>query len=208
MRSCLNSSETKLLTGMKDLGGGGLSCVVGELALDAGFGAKVDLEKIHLKVENMAPWEIWVSESQERMMFTVKPNNVNKVLEKCKAWDVEAVVIGEVISEKRNIVDYNGVNILNLDLEFTTGGPVYNRSYVLPNYNIEKPRKLPNYPDNLRAKIKEIISHPDVASKDLSIDWIGFNIDDHFVVGYGLDCKQIYRGLPGIYALNKETTLK
>ena len=49
---------------------------------------------------------------------------------------------------------------------------------------------------------------PDVASKDLSIDWIGFNIDDHFVVGYGLDCKQIYRGLPGIYTLNKETTLK
>ena len=49
---------------------------------------------------------------------------------------------------------------------------------------------------------------PDVASKDLSIDWIGFNIDDHFVVGYGLDYKQIYRGLPGIYTLNKGTTLK
>ena len=166
MHLCLELNETKLLTGMKDLGGGGLSCVVGELALDAGFGAKVDLEKVHLKVENMAPWEIWVSESQERMMFTVKPNNVSKVLEKCKAWDVEAVAIGEVISEKRNIVDYNGVNILNLDLEFTTGGPVYNRSYILPNYNTKKPRKLPNYPDNLRTKIKEIISHPDVASKD------------------------------------------
>ena len=46
---------------------------------------------------------------------------------------------------------------------------------------------------------------PDVASHDLSIDWIGFNIDDHYVVGYGLDLKQIYRGLPGIYAVNKET---
>lgn len=49
---------------------------------------------------------------------------------------------------------------------------------------------------------------PDVASKDLSIDWIGFNIDDHFVVGYGLDLKQIYRGLPGIYAVNKEQNKK
>ena len=45
---------------------------------------------------------------------------------------------------------------------------------------------------------------PDVASHDLSIDWIGFNIDDHYVVGYGLDLKQIYRGLPAIYAVNKE----
>ena len=49
---------------------------------------------------------------------------------------------------------------------------------------------------------------PNVASKDLSIDWIGFNIDDHYVVGYGLDLKQIYRGLPGIYAVNKELNQK
>ena len=45
---------------------------------------------------------------------------------------------------------------------------------------------------------------PDVASIDLSIDWVGFNINDNYVVGYGLDLKQIYRGLPGIYAVNKE----
>ena len=45
---------------------------------------------------------------------------------------------------------------------------------------------------------------PEVASQDLSIDWVGFNIDAHYVVGYGLDLKQIYRGLPGIYAVNKE----
>ena len=44
---------------------------------------------------------------------------------------------------------------------------------------------------------------PDVASQDLALDWVGFNIDDHYVVGYGLDLKQIYRGLPGIYAVNK-----
>ena len=49
MHLCLELNELGLLTGMKDLGGGGLSCVVGELALDAGFGAKVDLEKVHLK---------------------------------------------------------------------------------------------------------------------------------------------------------------
>ena len=49
---------------------------------------------------------------------------------------------------------------------------------------------------------------PDVASEDLSIDWVGFNIDDHYVVGYGLDLKQIYRGLPGIYAVNKDVNLK
>ena len=62
MHLCLELNKMKLLTGMKDLGGGGLSCVVGELALDGGFGAKVNLERIPLKIENMSPWEILVSE--------------------------------------------------------------------------------------------------------------------------------------------------
>jgi len=166
MHLCLELNEMGLLTGMKDLGGGGLSCVVGELALDGGFGAKVDLEKVHLKVDNMPPWEIWVSESQERMMFTVTPENVDKVLDRCKAWDVEAVTIGEVISEKRNIVNYNGIEILNLDLDFTTGGPVYKRPYNLPEYNIGEAAPLPKYPDDINNQIINIISQPEVASKD------------------------------------------
>ena len=166
MHLCLELNEMGILTGMKDLGGGGLSCVVGELALDGGFGARVDLEKVHLKVENMPPWEIWVSESQERMMFTVTPKNVEKVLERCKAWDVEAVTIGEVIAEKRNIVNYNGVEILNLDLDFTTGGPVYKRPYNLPDYDVGKAVKLPSYPENIEEKIIDVIRQPEVASKD------------------------------------------
>ena len=166
MHLCLELNEMGILTGMKDLGGGGLSCVVGELALDGGFGARVDLEKVHLKVENMPPWEIWVSESQERMMFTVTPKNVEKVLERCKAWDVEAVTIGEVIAEKRNIVNYNGVEILNLDLDFTTGGPVYKRPYNLPDYDVGEAVKLPSYPENIEEKIIDVIRQPEVASKD------------------------------------------
>ena len=166
MHLCLELNEMGILTGMKDLGGGGLSCVVGELALDGGFGARVDLEKVHLKVENMPPWEIWVSESQERMMFTVTPKNVEKVLERCKAWDVEAVTIGEVIAEKRNIVNCNGVEILNLDLDFTTGAPVYKRPYNLPDYDVGKAVKLPSYPENIEEKIIEVIRQPEVASKD------------------------------------------
>ena len=166
MHLCLELNELGLLTGMKDLGGGGLSCVVGELALDAGFGAKVNLEKVHLKLKNMAPWEIWVSESQERMMFTVKPRDVQAVLDRCSAWDVEAVAIGEVIREKRNIVRFNDTEILNLDLEFTTGGPVYNRPYILPEIDNLDAAQLPKLPSDLSKIIEEIICNPEVASKD------------------------------------------
>ena len=114
----------------------------------------------------MGAWEIWVSESQERMMFTVKPDKVQTVLDRCDAWDVEAVAIGEVIKEKRNIVRFNGTEILNLDLEFTTGGPVYNRPYTLPEINNLKPVELPPLPTNLSQTVKDIISNPEVASKN------------------------------------------
>ncbi|SVA74307.1 uncharacterized protein METZ01_LOCUS127161, partial [marine metagenome] len=106
------------------------------------------------------------SESQERMMFTVKPENIEKVLDRCSAWDVEAVAIGEVIAEKRNIVKYNDIEILNLDLEFTTGGPVYNRPYNLPERNNLNSIELPTLPTDLKNMIKRIISNPEVSSKD------------------------------------------
>ena len=79
IHAVLDVAERHLITGMKDLGGGGLSCVVGEMALSAGFGAEVDLSKVHLKEEGMAPWEIWISESQERMMLSVKEEDLQAV---------------------------------------------------------------------------------------------------------------------------------
>src|SRR5207245_3807353 len=75
IQACVESAQAGLLDGLKDLGGGGLSCVIGEMALAGGFGAEVDLEKVLLKEEWLAPWEIWVSESQERMMLAVRPEN-------------------------------------------------------------------------------------------------------------------------------------
>src|SRR5437773_5550152 len=79
IHACIESAQASLLAGLKDLGGGGLSCVVGEMALAGGFGAEVDLERVPLKEEGLAPWEIWVSESQERMMLAVLPENVEEV---------------------------------------------------------------------------------------------------------------------------------
>ncbi|MCQ5376058.1 MAG: AIR synthase-related protein, partial [Methanomassiliicoccales archaeon] len=70
IHACLEVNAKQLITGMKDLGGGGLSCVVGELAFAGGCGAEVDLDKVPLKETGLAPWEIWVSESQERMMLS------------------------------------------------------------------------------------------------------------------------------------------
>ena len=123
----------KLVTGCKDFGGGGLSCVAGELAYDAGFGCEIDLDAVPLKLPTMAPWEIWVSESQERMMVTAKPAQVERILQIAKKWDVPAAVVGKVIKQPVNRVKFHGKTVLEFDLSFSTGGPVYDRPMKAPD---------------------------------------------------------------------------
>src|SRR5947209_17998041 len=149
---------------MKDLGGGGLSCVIGEMALGGGFGAEVDLEKVPLKEEGLAPWEIWGSESQERMMLAVLPENVDRVLRIFDLYDVPATVIGRVIPEKVCRVRYEGTVVLEMDLPFYTGGAEYTLPYkapaVRPSQDLRHPREPPEY----RSTILELLPSPNVRS--------------------------------------------
>jgi phosphoribosylformylglycinamidine synthase len=131
IHACLEANEKGLLTGLKDFGGGGLSCVASEMAHAAGLGATVDLDKIALKEPGLAPWEIWVSESQERMMMSVDPNNVENVLEIFDFWDVPAHVVGTVDNTKRIKLMHHGVEVLNLELDFLIAGVCYNRPYKI-----------------------------------------------------------------------------
>lgn len=127
MHAVLEANERKLVNGMKDLGGGGLSCVVGEIALAGGCGAEVDLSRVPLKEEGLAPWEIWISESQERMMLSVSPKNLEKVLHVFKLWDVPATPVGKVVKEKRVRLFFRDVKVFDLELDFLTAGPEYCR---------------------------------------------------------------------------------
>jgi len=166
IHACVESAQAGLLDGLKDLGGGGLSCVIGEMALGGGFGAEVDLEKVLLKEEGLAPWEIWVSESQERMMLAVLPENVDRVLRIFDLYDVPATVIGRVIPEKVCRVRYEGTVVLEMDLAFYTGGPEYTRPYKPPATLPSQDLRLPREPQDYRSTILKILAYPNVASKE------------------------------------------
>jgi len=168
MHACFEVNEKHLITGMKDLGGGGLSCVIGEMALDAGCGADVDLEKVPLKEPGLAPWEIWVSESQERMMCTCKPENVDAVLEIFDMWDVLAVPVAKTTDLKRTRLFWDGEPIFDMDLEFLTGGPVYNRPYSMPIVSSKEREEFPELPSD-REVILALLSDLNVASKEWAI---------------------------------------
>ncbi len=177
IHACLEVNSLGLINGMKDLGGGGLSCVVGEMALSGGCGAEVDLDKVPLKESGLAPWEVWVSESQERMMLAASEENVERILDLFTMWDVDATVIGKVVPGKQVTLKWLGVQVFQVDLEFLTKGPEYCRPCKIetPSKTIKEERPL--LPDT-KTVLLELLADPNIASKE----WV-FRMYDHEVRG-------------------------
>ena len=110
-----------LYRSITDNGAGGLSCSVGEMAEESG-GCYVYLDKVPLKYPGLAPWETWVSESQERMTLAVPKENWGDFYNLMRKRGVEATVIGEFTNSGKCVVDYNGNNVMDVDMEFLHNG--------------------------------------------------------------------------------------
>ncbi len=166
IHACLEVNSRGLVHGMKDLGGGGLSCVVGEMALSGGCGAIVHLERVPLKEEGLAPWEIWVSESQERMMIAAAKEDVKAILEVFALWDVDATVIGEVVPGNEVTIYNHGEKVFQVDLDFLTKGPEYCRPCLVRSPSSRHHESLPSLPNDLGQVLLRLLSDPNIASKE------------------------------------------
>ena len=100
-RAIVEIRDLQLASATTDLGVGGLSSSIGETAEKYGCGVAIDLGNIPLKHKGLAPWEIYISESQERMLITVPPENLDKVMAIFRKEDVEATAIGKLTKERR-----------------------------------------------------------------------------------------------------------
>ena len=119
--------------GIQDLGGAGLSCATSELASAGEGGMQVWLDRVPLRDPTLAPEEILMSESQERMMAVVAPGDVERALEICRRWDVEATVVGEVTGTGRLVVEWDGGTVVDVPPRTVAhDGPVYERPWARP----------------------------------------------------------------------------
>ena len=140
--------EAGLVTGIQDLGGAGLSCATAELASAGDGGMHVWLDRVPLRDSSLAPEEILMSESQERMMAVVAPGDVARLLAICTKWDVEASVVGEVTDTGRLVVDWRGQTVVDVPPRTVAHeGPVYERPALRPagHYGLraDDPARLP-----------------------------------------------------------------
>ena len=164
--------QAGIVNGIQDFGAAGISCATSELASAGDGGMFVNLDLVPLRDPNLAPEEILMSESQERMMAVVEPANVERFMEICAKWDVLATVIGEVIEGDRLIISWHGETIVDVDPKTVAhDGPVYERPYHRPEWldavQADRAEDLPrdNSPGALRATLLGILAHPNVADK-------------------------------------------
>lgn len=162
-RFVLRVRDEGLGSGITDLGGGGLAVAVAEMAARMGGGAEVELSKLHLR-EPMAPWEIWISESQERMLLAVPPENVGRVLEVAREEELEASVIGRFTRDGALRVYYEGYPVADLDVEFALSPP---RAVRVAEWRPpELPEPEPPEPGDLGEVLLRLLASPNVASKE------------------------------------------
>ncbi|MCK5592571.1 phosphoribosylformylglycinamidine synthase subunit PurL, partial [Candidatus Bathyarchaeota archaeon] len=163
-RAIIEIRNQELGSAITDLGGGGLSCAVGEMAHRSNCGVYVELEKVLLKYPGMAPWEIHVSESQERMLLSVREENLEKVLAIFKSEDVEATTIGRFTDDHTVKVHYRGHTVADLDLYFLFTPPKTRRiaKWKPPNYVEPAIAE----PADLTQNLLEVLSSANVASKE------------------------------------------
>lgn len=163
-RAIIAIRDQKLASGITDLGGGGLSSATGETAHKSNCGIHIQLDKVPLKYPGMAPWEIYISESQERMLLTVPEGNLKKVLEIFENEEVEATSIGKFTTSKTLRIDYQKHTIATLDLDFLFSPPNTKRVAEW-----KKPKHVePAFTEraDLTQDLINILSSPNVASRE------------------------------------------
>ncbi|HSP20549.1 MAG TPA: phosphoribosylformylglycinamidine synthase subunit PurL [Myxococcaceae bacterium] len=133
LEACLELFQTDALVGIQDMGAAGLTSSSIEMAGRAGSGIEIDVGEVPRREEGMTPYEVMLSESQERMLIVAKRGREDEVLDIFKKWDLDAAVIGHVTEDGRVRILENGQEVANLPVTpLTDGAPVYDRPTARP----------------------------------------------------------------------------
>lgn len=173
----VRARDAELYNDITDCGAGGLSSAAGEMA--SVIGAEIELQDVRLKYPGLAPWEIWLSEAQERMVLAVAPEKLPDLQELCDTFNTELTDIGVFTGDGKLIVRYGGKTVLELENEFLHEGiPQRQLKAVIGNEKEEMSNEKRISQQLVSGQLLSLLSHPNIASKAATI-----RIYDHEVQG-------------------------
>ncbi len=185
--------KADLLVGMQDMGAAGITCSTSEMSARGQHGMEIDLEKVPLREPGMTPYEIMLSESQERMLIVAKPGKEKEIETICNKWDVHAATIGRVTSGNVLRVQMNEKTVAEIPADSLVvggGAPVYVRETKEPEY-LKSTRTfdaaaLPRI-DNLKETLLTLLVSPNIASKQWVYQQYDHTVRSNTVIAPGSD---------------------
>jgi phosphoribosylformylglycinamidine synthase II len=200
IEACLELLDHRLVVGIQDLGGAGLTCATSETASRGGVGMDVNVAAVPLRQPGMAPWEIMTSESQERMLAVVAPGDLPRVMEVCRCWEVAAAVVGRVTGTGRlRILDgWDGAVLADVPAKtLHDDAPLYDRPLAPP------PRRRSPAPDAANGRPPAPADPGDALLAMLADPaWVYRQYDHQLflntVVAPGADAALLRLGAPGV----------
>jgi len=169
LEACLEAMQTGAVVAIQDMGAAGLTCSTMEMASRGGTGIEIDLAKVPQRETGMTPYEIMLSESQERMLLVAEKGREHEVLAVFKKWGLDAVVVGQVTEGGIARINNNGRVAAEIPAHpLAEEGPVYHRPIAAPAPRVESERDWFAFaPEdtNLTANFVKLLSSPAIASK-------------------------------------------
>ena len=167
IEAVLEALKTGFVSGVKDLGGGGLTCATSEMSAKGGVGVEINLDRVHVREEGMNAYELMLSESQERMLFAVKPEGLKTVLEVLEKYEIPYSVLGKVVEGGLLKADFKGETVINVPAELVARAPIIRRKAKKPLESQDKLKTLkPSQPENLQKTFLELLSSQNISSRE------------------------------------------
>jgi len=178
LEACLEVMDKTLIVGIQDMGAAGLTCSISEMPAKSGTGIEINLDLVPQREEGMTPYEILLSESQERMLIVAKPEKVKEVKNVFAKWDLDAVEIGKVIEGGQMRVGFHAEIVVDIPVSAIVDlCPIYERPYAAPAQPKKEItiREIP-IPEDFNKILMNLVASPTIANKE----WV-FRQYDHMV---------------------------
>ncbi len=191
IEACLELMEKDAIIAIQDMGAAGLTSSSVEMAARGGLGIAIDLDKVPKRDAQITPYEILLSESQERMLIVARAGAEHEVMEIFSRWDLDAVVIGTVTDDQMLRVSAAGEAVVALPIDpLAHGAPIYDRPAAPPDYLEELQRldlgQLP-LPGDYGQTLLRLLATPNIASKRWAFRQYDSLVGSNTVVGPGSD---------------------
>jgi phosphoribosylformylglycinamidine synthase subunit PurL len=179
LEACLELMATDAIVAIQDMGAAGLTSSSFEMAAKGGLGLEMALDKVPMRETGMNPYELMLSESQERMLIVLKPGREEMARRIFEKWELDFAVVGHLTDTERMVLTWHGDVVANIPIPpLVTEAPMYERPWKLTELPAELDAAEVPTPTDWKASLLKLMGSPDLASKS----WL-WKQYDHLIMG-------------------------